>query len=359
MAKKLTILCPYPTSYAPSQRFRFEQYISILQKEGFTVHCKPFVDHLDYLALYHKGGIIKKVFILGKGFLKRLLNFQQYLQSDFIFIHREATPVGPPVIEWLIANVLKSKIIFDFDDAIWLTDQVGETWWQKIVRNRSKTAKICKWSYKISCGNDYLASYARQFNANVVINPTTIDTESLHSPFLYSSTNKKGITIGWTGSHSTIKYLELIAPALKIIEQKYPSIHFLFIADKEPMLDLKNSEFKKWKKETEIEDLLQIDIGIMPLPDDEWTKGKCGFKALQYMALGKPSVVSPVGVNTKIIQSGINGSFASNQQEWIDCLSELMDNERLRTSFGTNARKMVEQHYSVLSNTFNFLSLFI
>lgn len=212
-----------------------------------------------------------------------------------------------------------------------------------------------------------MADYARKFNPNVVVNPTTIDTENLHNnsfrkPYPYSGQEVLGepnsVIIGWTGSHSTLKYLEGLTSVLGMLEQKYDNLSLLVIADKAPQLSLKRMIFKKWSKDTEAEDLAAIDIGIMPLPDDEWTKGKCGFKALQYMAMGIPALVSPVAVNRIIVQNGQNGFWCSGDEEWIEKISVLIEDVALRKQLGAKARIFVEQHYSVNSNAENFIQLF-
>ena len=297
------------------------------------------------------------IYIL-EGFGKRLWHITRAINYQVIFLHRELTPLGPPLLEWVLSKILKKKIIYDFDDAIWLTDKTNEPRIEKMLRWRTKVASICKWSYKVSCGNEYLANYARQFNSNVLVNPTTIDTENLHNPRKTIKENTGKITIGWTGSHSTLKYLKEIEPVLQYLETKYPHVQILIIADKKPDLQLQNLEFIKWNKETEAEDLSKIDIGIMPLPDDEWSKGKCGFKALQYMAMEIPCVISPVGVNIQIIDHGTNGFLANNDQEWITHLEYLISNQSARVLLGKAGRKKIIENYSVLSNTTNFLSLF-
>lgn len=229
---------------------------------------------------------------------------------------------------------------------------------------------ICRWSYKVSCGNEYLAAYAKQFNKKVVVNPTTIDTEYVHNPpFIMPDTvpaspgipaqgRNDSIVIGWTGSHSTLKYLKQLEPVLQKLEATNEHVRFLVIADRKPELRLSRLNFVPWKKETEAADLMQIDIGIMPLPDDEWTKGKCGFKALQYMAMEIPCVVSPVGVNIQIINHGENGYLARSEKEWEDFIKVLIQDPTLRKKIGKAGRQKVIDHYSVLSNSERFLSLF-
>ena len=155
-----------------------------------------------------------------------------------------------------------------------------------------------------------------------------------------------------------LKYLNELQPVLQQLEQKYPQIKILVIADQPPRLSLTTVCFIRWSPETEVKDLSKIDIGIMPLPDDEWSKGKCGFKALQYMSLGKPALVSPVGVNTKIVDHGINGYHCSTADEWLNRIEYLLKRKDVCADMGKRGREKVINHYSVASNTFNFLSLF-
>lgn len=350
---------PYPIGESPSQRFRFEQYFQVLQEHQFELRIQSFLNTENWTIFYEKGRALAKMAVLLRGFVKRCTLLVSASKFDFIFIHREASPLGPPFFEWWIARVLQKKIIYDFDDAIWMTDQVNESTIAKMIRWRGKIRSICTWSYKVSCGNEYLGAFARHYNATVVYNPTTIDTVNLHNPEKNKLIPKNKLTIGWTGSHSTLKYLKTIEPTLTALEQKYPQIEILVIANQQPCLNLKSLRFLPWKIETESEDLAKIDIGVMPLPNDEWTKGKCGFKALQYMAMGIPTVASAVGVNATIVDHGVNGFLSTTPQDWIELLSRLIEDPTLRKKMGEAGRKKVITNYSVSSNTVNFLSLFL
>ncbi|MGC3946006.1 MAG: glycosyltransferase family 4 protein [Chryseolinea sp.] len=357
--KKVLFLVPYPIGQAPSQRFRFEQYFQILRSNGIDFSIQSFLDKDNWRLFYSSGDTVGKVIALIKGFIRRSVGLARAGQFDFVFIHREASPIGPPVFEWILAKLLRKKIIFDFDDAIWMTDKVSENPIARLVKYRGKFSTICKVAHVISAGNQYLCDFARQYNDRVILNPTTIDTESVHSPARYkNSTNSSTITIGWTGSHSTLKYLETLKNTLQQIEGVYPEVEFTVIADKPPTLGLKRINYKPWSERTEIEDLASIDIGLMPLPMDEWSKGKCGFKILQYMALCIPSVSSPVGVNTSIVDHHRNGFLASSEAEWVDYLSKLIASKELRLRLGEAGRETVTSYYSVSSNTSLFLSLF-
>jgi glycosyltransferase involved in cell wall biosynthesis len=355
---KILFLIPYPLNESPSQRFRFEQYFEILKSDGFDYQTQSFLDHDNWKHFAEPGKYFFKLMTLVFGYIKRCRILFRVNQYDFIFVHREITPIGPPVFEWIITRVCKKKLIYDFDDAIWLSDRRHETRLFQFVKWRSKVKNICRWSHKVSCGNAYLCDFAKQFNNHVVLNPTTIDTEKLHNPDLYKKDEHDStIVIGWTGSYSTLKYLEDLQPVLKKIEENF-NVSFMVVADRPPQLHLNSLTFLQWNITTEMTDLLKFDIGIMPLPDDEWAKGKCGFKALQYMAMGIPTIASPVGVNPSIIEHGVSGLLASSPVDWIKNLQLLISNKQLRYCLKKNSRSKVIGQFSVASNAPTFLSLF-
>ena len=287
------------------------------------------------------------------------MRFWHVLRSlgyDWVFIHRECAPLGPPVFEFILAKVFRKKIIYDFDDAIWLPNTSEENSVAGWLKFHGKVRWICRWSYRVSCGNEWLADFARQFNSRVVVNPTTIDTDKRHNPNLLERKPNEKIVIGWTGTHSTLQYLTPLIPALQSIEKKF-SVIVRVISNKNPQLPLQNFEFVPWKIETEIQDLMSFDIGLMPLTEDAWSNGKCGFKALQYMALEIPCVASPVGVNTRIVQQGVNGFLCSSNAEWEQTLENLIQQSELRKSIGVAGRQTVVDKFSVSSNSSVFFSL--
>jgi glycosyltransferase involved in cell wall biosynthesis len=356
---KVIFLFPYPLGESPSQRFRFEQYFSILGMSGIHYSTQSFWDIETWRILYKPGRRFRKAMGFIRGFGRRFKVLFKLRKYDFVFIHRECTPAGPPLFEWLISFFLRKKIIYDFDDAIWLPNTSEENRFASLLKWNIKVSFICGWSYRISGGNLYLCDYAYKYNRNVILNPTTIDTENLHNPQLFPRrTRSSGVVIGWTGSHSTLKYLKLVESELAQLLKKYPNVSFEVIADRSPALSIPNIVFRKWSQQTEIADLSNFDIGIMPLPDDIWARGKCGFKALQYMAMEVATVASPVGVNTSIIDHGIDGFLASSPVEWINHLELLITQPEVRAQIGKKGRQKVTRNYSVRSNADNFLSLF-
>lgn len=353
--KKVAFIVPYPIGFAPSQRFRFEQYTSFLEENNFQLEYFPFLSENDFKVLYESGQFFRKFLAIIKGFLKRFIMLFQLGKFDIIFIHREASPIGPPIFEWFISKLLKKKIIYDFDDAIWLKNTSETNRVVSSVKGHSKVGKICKWSNQIFCGNDFLMSYAKQFNKNVVYIPTTIDTENTHNQVKKHSFGN--VNIGWTGTHSTIKYLEKIELLLARVQKKI-NFDFTIISDVDPNFKSLNYSFLKWNKKTELSDLLTIDIGLMPLEDTKWTRGKCGFKALQYMALGIPCIISPVGVNKIIVKDNYNGYLADSEKEWENKIKTLANDFNLRTKIGTRGVESIKKNYSVIAFKNSYINFF-
>lgn len=353
--KRILFLIPYPPGMAPSQRFRFEQYLSALKEQGISYTLSPFLSQSAFSSWYKEGRFVWKAFCILRGFLRRLRDLATINKYDFVFIHREIVPVGPPVIEFFIAKVFRKKIIYDFDDAIWIPNASESNRFFVFLKFYSTVKLLVKWSYKVSCGNNFLCSFAKLLNPNVVYNPTTIDTENYHN--LVKKEISEPVVIGWTGSHSTVRYIEGLFPVIERLSRQH---HFEFhlISDLPPAHAPAVVKFVKWKKETEIEDLAKIDIGLMPLEDDRWAKGKCGFKALQYMALGIPALVSPVGVNTRIVDHGVNGFICRSDNEWFDYLDMLLKDVQLIKKLSSLTRDKVEKEFSVKANRINFLNLF-
>ena len=360
MAKKVLFLLPYPLNRAPSQRFRVEAFYRELDKAGIEYKNDCFLNEEAWDILYKGGSTFKKGFSVLKGFIKRTFTvlFTSW-NYDYVFVHREASPVGPPVFEWIVSKLFRKRMIFDFDDAIWIPNVGADNKLAGYIKCFWKTAYLCKWSYKVSAGNDFLKAYALKYNSNVVLVPTCVDTEEKYKKEKgKEGDNERGLTaIGWTGSHSTLPYLDLIQPVMQKLSTTH-KFRFIVICNKPPETHFPNLEFIKWNTASEIDDLLKIDIGLMPLKADAWSEGKCGFKLIQYHALGIPALASPVGVNSKIIEPGVNGYLCVSEEEWLRGMQTLLDNPQLCSNFGAEGRRAAQAKYSIRANTPAFLSLF-
>jgi glycosyltransferase involved in cell wall biosynthesis len=274
---------------------------------------------------------------------------------DFVFIHREAAPIGPPLLEWIIARIHRKKIIYDYDDAIWIPSVSSSNKIALHFKWFSKVKRICRMSYGVSAGNQYLANYARRYCKNVFVIPTVVDTEKIHNKKQDQQVAKPAV--GWTGTITTLKYLDIVIPALQRLQEEI-DFTFIVIANNDPQPPLKNYRFISWESETEIDDLLTMHIGLMPLFNGELEKGKCGFKAIQYMSLGIPALVSPVGVNTTIVDDGVNGIICTTEQDWVDKIRQLLQDSELRSRLGMAAQRKIAENYSVKATKQLFFSLF-
>ena len=322
---RVLALVPGLYDISPSQRYRIEQWEPLLRERGVEITYEPFECPELNALLYQPGQMARKMTLVAEGFGRRFSVVKRAKDFDLVYILREAALLGPPVFERMVHRT-GVPIVFDFDDAIFVSYRSPSNGYLSYLKFASKTRTTCRLASHVMVGNPYLAEYARQVNDHVTVIPTTIDTQRYHVP---PPKNSNGpLVIGWTGSHSTVQHLDTLRGALK---------------------KLASRERFTWRARTEVDDLAPIDIGVMPLPEDKWSKGKCGAKALQFMGMGIPTVCSPVGVNKEIIQDDENGFLASTEDEWVDKLSRLLRSAELRRRLGQAGRSTVEQKYSAIS----------
>ncbi len=352
---KILFLTIHRPNRSPSQRFRFEQYLPYLKEKGFDCTHFFLLNEKDDKKFYSKGKIISKLFLVLKSISKLFKLSRTASDYDFIFIQRECFMLGTSYFEKRFSRS-RAKLIYDFDDSIWLLDVSNANKAFAWLKNPDKTSKIISVCDTVVGGNEYLGNYAKEFNKNVIVIPTTINTTE------YCKKEKQvsdKIRIGWSGSLTTIKHFEHAIPFLCKLKQKFgDNLGFKVIGDPAYVNEALNIKGIGWKSETEVEELLTFDIGIMPLPNDKWAQGKCGLKGLQYMALEIPTIMSPVGVNTEIIKDGENGFLAGTEEEWINKLSDLIESKTLREKIGKAGRETVVEKFSVESQKDNFLALF-
>jgi glycosyltransferase involved in cell wall biosynthesis len=343
---KILFITRYPKE-AGSERYRIHQFLPYLERAGFACTVRTFATAKLFQAI-QSGRVLIQLLHAPYCCVRRALDLVNVSQFDAVVMEREAFPFFTPMVEKMVLR-RQPKVIFDFDDAI----HIGH----KNTRG-AKYPGIYKLKYgagvnevlrhcaHVIAGNRTLAQHALQFNSQVSIMPTVVDVDQ----YSYRAPRAANdfITIGWIGSRSTSPYLLEIEPALRRIGEAHPGkIRFRLYGDPKCKLNLPNFESLPFSLASEVEDLRTIDIGIMPVPDNEWTRGKCSFKAVQYMALGIPTVASPVGMATELIQHNANGFHARTSEEWFEALSLLVEDIQLRRRFAEAGRKTVETRYSL------------
>ena len=340
---RIMFVVPYPTE-APSNRLRVEQYFPYLRGHGVKTRLRPFMSPHFYRIRYRPGALPSKAFSLAWSTVNRLLDIRRAGQVDVIVVHREAFPFGGPIFEQAMAR-RGTPIVFDFDDAIYLHSSGERNPLVRMLKRPEKTAKILELSAAVIAGNETLKDYSSRYNPNITVIPTPVDTE--HFRPAPKKDHSDNIVIGWIGSNTTAPYLQMIEPALEQLMARYPQVELRIVGGSYRPPGLKAVSLRRWGLESELRELHGFDIGIMPMPDTDWTRGKCGFKALFYMSVGLPSVCSPVGVTTDILQDGANGFLATTTEEWVERLSRLVEDAELRRELGQAGRRTVEEKYSL------------
>ena len=324
-----------------SSRLRLYQYLPYLQNAGIDATLAPFFDDDYVLGIY--GGKVAKLPIL-KAYFDRLRFMLKAGRFDAVWVEKEMLPWIPA---WLELGLFPAKLplIVDYDDAVFHRyDQhrlslVRGLLGRKIDRGMQRADLVV-------AGNEYLANRARNAGASrVEILPTVVDVGRYGVTSRIPGAQQLPV-IGWIGSPLTAKYLNLIAPALhEIVSRRLGRV--IAVGANANRLDDLPVEILPWAEATEVNDIQGFDIGIMPLPDSPFERGKCGYKLIQYMACGKPVVASPVGVNSMIIRDGVDGFLASTHQEWISALTRLIADPKLRQQMGHAGRLRIENEFSL------------
>jgi len=287
-----------------------------------------------YLGTLHANGIYCKVIKLPSGSLARRKLFKRAADFDCVFLHKK----GLNFFDAVLLRKYSRKIIYDFDDAIMYDPDAPDRDSTSHFRGFCRSVKLAD---VVIAGNSYLAEHAVKFNKNVEVLPTGLDTKAYRIQAQPKRDDK--IRLVWIGSKSTLRYLVEIRPALEEIGLRFGNVVLRIICDE--FFDLQNMQVEKraWSIETQVPDLISSDIGLAPLPDNRFTRGKCGLKILQYAAANLPIVTSPVGVNSEYVRDGVTGYHASSLPQWVDRISELIENAELRKQMGNAARVNVEK----------------
>ena len=339
---RVLFLVQYPRQ-APSPRYRVYQLVPWLENAGVQCDVEPLIGEADYAAARSSGKYLSKSRMLAAGLVRRVSALLRSRKYDLVYVLKGAFPYGPPVIEQLLC-ASKVPVIFDFDDAIHIHKKSVSHQLLDYLKSTRRVGQVAALASRVVVPNEYLATFAREFNSAVTVVPEAEDTEKL----VPRKTHENGpqVVIGWVGSSSTAKYLTLIEDALRTVCERSPNVTLRVIGGRFEALGVR-TELVDWNFERQVQQFHDLDIGIMPLPLEEWSKGKSGCKLRQYMAAGVPGVGTAIGYNLELVDHGRTGFLATTQDEWIECLSKLIKDAELRNTIAAAARRDVEQRFAI------------
>lgn len=340
----MRVLClvPYPTLGA-SNRLRVEQYAPLLADQGIRLEISAYLPERTYRVLYRRGYLVEKVLGVLLGALRRFVDLGRAKRYDLVLVHRESAAIGPALFERVL-TALRVPYVLDFDDAIFLpTAHPANRRWQWL-RPPGRVAESARRARLVIVGNEYLASYARRWNQRVVVLPTPVDTDR-HRPRA-SRVAGPHTVIGWVGSSTTSPYLRLVDGPLAAVGAR-DDVELRVIGGEYANPAVRHVVVRPYSLEREPTDVAQFDIGILPEPDDPWTRGKGAFKALLYMATGLPVVASAVGVNCEVVVDAVTGYCVATEEEWRLALERLIAEAELRRKMGEAGRARAEEGYSL------------
>lgn len=356
--KKILVLCPYPINCAPSQRLKFEQYYEYFEENGYEVNVSSFVTPKFWQILYKKGFFIRKSFYTLIGYFIRLNDLFRLHRYDIVYVHLWVTPLGPPLFEHIV-RLLSKKIIYDIDDMIFLGHSSDANKMILAIKGKKKINYLIKKSNYVITGAPAIEQYCLKINRNVKDIPPTIDLKKF--PLKNDYSLQSILVLGYSGSHSTLKYLKSIEPVFNELLKLGISFKVLLITNAHFSFDNKQIplEIKYWNLEEEVKWLHRMDIGLFPLTDEHWVYGKRGGKALLYMATGLPIIATAIGANLDTFKDNFNGLLVNvdDYNAWVQRIILLMNDINLRERLGLNARQTLKERFSTDLNKKFYLEI--
>jgi glycosyltransferase involved in cell wall biosynthesis len=339
-------LASYPIE-AASTRYRVSQFVQPLAEQGIHLTVRPFLDSRLNASLYQRSQWPRTAVGLTRAGLRRLTEMWQAHDADVLFVQREAMMFGPPIVEWLAMQVGRCPMVLDLDDATYVR-YLSPTYGRlgSALKWFRKTNDLIRWSSLVTCGNQTIADYVKTQDREAVIIPTVVNTAEFR-PARSRDVDAVPV-VGWIGTHSTFQYLTSLFSVLKRLASVYRfRVKLVGTGQKEIEIPGVEVENFSWSLEREIADFQSLDIGLYPILEDNWSVGKSGFKAIQYMAVGVPFVSAPVGACAEIAQPNVTHFLARTEDEWYEALARLLANAELRRQMGAAGRRYAEEHFTL------------
>jgi hypothetical protein len=293
---------------------------------------------LQYLPFFQAHNIDTEVFEFPQNIAGWSSMVERMKSADVILVQRKRLPRSI----LLLLRRMKKKIIYDFDDAVMFKNSLSKNPYS--LRRTMSFKRMLRYTDLVIAGNMFLKEEAEKYHENVMVLPTPVDAQRYGAK---SYQEGETVNIGWIGDHGSIHYMESYRDVWEALGSRHSNVVLTIICD--TFIETKNIRLNKiqWNYDREINDLMALDIGVMPLFDDLWSRGKCGFKIIQYLGVGVPAVCTPVGINRDVVEDGVSGLWAGTKDEWVEKLSMLIENGSLRARMGAEGRKKIMEHYTV------------
>jgi len=344
---KVLAVCSYPVE-AAATRFRLWQFTKSLAARGIEMEISPFLGSGEFKELYSRGRMMSKLVTGLRQLGRRIQPIFQNKKYDVLFVQREAMPAGPAIFEYLYSNLRGVPIVLDLDDATYVK-YVSPTYGQlgSALKFFGKTDRLIDRSEVVTCGNPFIADHVKGRGKRAVVIPTVVDT-AIFKPVKKAN---DAPVIGWIGTHSTFPFLEKLFPVISELARKHRFVLKVVGSGREKV-EVESTKVVNlpWSLDRETEDFQNLDIGLYPIDiagflDPAWLAGKSGFKAIQYLAVGVPFVMTPVGVCAEIGYPGTTHFNASSNEDWYNAIDKLLSDEGLRTEMGRAGREHSLSHY--------------
>jgi glycosyltransferase involved in cell wall biosynthesis len=349
-------LIPNQYGHAPGQRSSIELWETVLQPAGINIHYAPFETKRLHEVLYHPGHYATKIAEMARAYVDRLRLMGDVKRFDAVFVYREAALLGPAIVEKMVAR-RGVPIIYQLDDPLFVPYTSPSNGYLSYLKFFGKISEICRLAKVVMVNSTQIREYVSQYNQNIWQVPSVVDTRQyVYRPDLLEQ-QADDVCIGWSGSPTTIGNIRVISGALrKLAERVKHRVHLIGGTE----FDLPGVSYvaQRWSAETEVEDLRKMQIGMVPLPLNEWNKHKFYMKTAQYMALGIPPVATPLGSNPEVVEHGVTGFLANSEEDWIEYLSTLIQDHDLRMQMSRKAAAVAREKYSLESNTEKIIAAF-
>ncbi|HVF56469.1 MAG TPA: glycosyltransferase family 4 protein [Pyrinomonadaceae bacterium] len=347
-------LIPNRYGFAPGQRGSIELWERVLKPAGINLHWAPFETERLREILYQPGHTFEKAREMLRGYVERLRLLDRLKDYDAVFVYREAALLGPAFLEKRIAR-RGLPIIYQLDDPLYVPYRSPSNGLFSYLKFFGKIAEICRISKVVIVNSTHHREFVSQYNQNIWQVPSIVDTNQyVYQP---QDPNSGRVCIGWSGSPTTVGNLRVVADALRRLRDRVEHDVYLIGGTQ---FDLPGVEYtaQKWRGETEVEDLRRMQVGMVPLPVNEWNKRKFYMKTAQYMALGIPPVCTPMGSNPEVIEHGVTGFLADTTGEWITYLECMIRDTPLRLEMSERAAREAREKYSLEANTEKVIDAF-